>query len=323
MENIVVCKTEDLSESDWIKYAESFNGAFGKEFQADFFRRKYASAGGGSSFHALLKPDAGAIAGACTAMPMSILDGTRKINAALLVDVFIAQKYRTNPMTLMKMYRRLAGKLKECGCAIVLAVPNAMAYPYWKNIVKMADIGDINYWVIPVRLGNILKRFKFLNPFSAILSSAALFLSKTFFAPRGYKHTRSYRFSIETNKEYLERRFPPDIYARASSDGCEYCYRICDENGVSAAYIMYFTENSRRTGRALCAALRDIMAKNPDIIIHVGKMPFRQCAMIRLPRKFEPKRLPLVFDRLSESELPENISNMAEWDFGLSNYDVR
>ena len=225
-------------------------------------------------------------------------------------------------MTLMKMYRRLAGKLKECGCAIVLAVPNAMAYPYWKNIVKMADIGDINYWVIPVRLGNILKRFKFLNPFSAILSSAALFLSKTFFAPRGDKHTRSYRFSIETDKEYLERRFPPDIYARARPTAANIVIGYATKTGFPRPTYV-FTENSRRTGRALYAALRDIMAKNPDIIIHVGKMPFRQCAMIRLPRKFEPKRLPLVFDRLSESELPENISNMAEWDFGLSNYDVR
>lgn len=54
-----------------------------------------------------------------------------------------------------------------------------------------------------------------------------------------------------------------------------------------------------------------------------GKCRSANAPMIRLPRKFEPKRLPLVFDRLSESELPENISNMAEWDFGLSNYDVR
>ena len=86
---------------------------------------------------------------------------------------------------------------------------------------------------------------------------------------------------------------------------------------------MYFTEKSRKTPRALNKALEDIIGENPDIIIYVGKIPFIECALLKLPRKLEPKRLPLILDWLAESERPEGILDVREWDFGLSNYDVR
>ena len=86
---------------------------------------------------------------------------------------------------------------------------------------------------------------------------------------------------------------------------------------------MYFMENSRRTLRALNTAIEDIIGENPDIVIYVGKIPFIECALLKLPRKLEPKRLPLMLDWLPESGRPEGILDVQEWDFGLSNYDVR
>lgn len=323
MDNIAVCQSNDMPDSEWIKYAESFNCVFEKNFTAEFFKEKYLARDGNPSFHSLLKSDTGAVAGACSAMPMTILYKGTKIRAALLVDVFILKEHRTNPLTLMKMYRRLTQKLKECGIKSVLAVPNAVAYPYWKNVVKFSDIGDLDYWVLPIKVGNVLKKFHFLNPLSKFLSSIILSLSGGLSAFFHGKNHASYSFSIETDDEYLTRRFPPSTYTKAQRGDCKYCYRICDENGVSTAYLMYFTEKSRKTPRALNKALEDIIGENPDIIIYVGKIPFIECALLKLPRKLEPKRLPLMLDWLAESERPEGILDVREWDFGLSNYDVR
>lgn len=323
MDNIVVCQTNDMPDSEWLKYAESFNCVFEKNFTAEFFKKKYLVRGESPSFHALLKSDTGTVAGACSAMPMTILNKDSKIRAALLVDVFILKEHRTNPLTLMKMYRRLTQKLKECGIEAVLAVPNATAYPYWKNIVKFSDIGDLDYWVLPLKVGNVLKKFQFINPLSKFVSSIMLSLSKLLAAFFKGKNHCPYSFSIETDCEYLKRRFPSGTYARAQRGDCEYCYRICDEDGVSTAYLMYFMENSRRTLRALNTAIEDIIGENPDIVIYVGKIPFIESALLKLPRKLEPKRLPLMLDWLPESGRPEGILDVQEWDFGLSNYDVR
>ena len=323
MDNITVCRTNDIPYSEWLKYTESFNCVFEKNFTAEFFKRKYLARDGSQSFHALLKSDTGTLAGACSAMPMTILNNSGKIRAALLVDVFILKEHRTNPLTLMKMYRRLVRKLKECGIEAVIAVPNATAYPYWKNIVKFSDIGDLDYWILPLKVGNILKKFHFLNPLSKFISSILVSLSKALAAFSKGKSNTSYSFSIETDDEYLTRRFPSDKYTRTRKGDCEYCYRICNENGVLTAYLMYFMENSHKTHQALNAAIEDMMGENPDIIIYVGKIPFLECALLKLPQQFEPKRLPLMIDWLPESGQPDGIFDVGKWDFGLSNYDVR
>lgn len=46
MDNIVVCQTNDMPDSEWLKYAESFNCVFEKNFTAEFFKKKYLARGG-------------------------------------------------------------------------------------------------------------------------------------------------------------------------------------------------------------------------------------------------------------------------------------
>ena len=74
----------------------------------------------------------------------------------LAVDVFIREAYRVDPLMLRRMYKKLRLLLEEEQVVAVIAVPNATAYPYWKNVVKWKEVGFINYWALPVRAGRIL-----------------------------------------------------------------------------------------------------------------------------------------------------------------------
>ena len=52
------------------------------------------------------------------------------------VDVFILEDFRTDPLMLKKMYSKLKELLIANNILAVLAVPNAVAFPYWINVVK-------------------------------------------------------------------------------------------------------------------------------------------------------------------------------------------
>lgn len=51
MDNIAVCQSNDMPDSEWIKYAESFNCIFEKNFTAEFLKEKHLARGGSPSFH--------------------------------------------------------------------------------------------------------------------------------------------------------------------------------------------------------------------------------------------------------------------------------
>lgn len=51
MDNIVVCQTNDMPDSECLKYAESFNCVFEKNFTAEFFKKKYLAQIGNNTYH--------------------------------------------------------------------------------------------------------------------------------------------------------------------------------------------------------------------------------------------------------------------------------
>lgn len=322
-------KIETLTSSDFdeellASYAEAFNEVFRKKFTADSLRDKYVSTCRKISYHSLFIDDEeNAVAGGCTAMPIRCAAGNKTVNAALLVDVFIREKYRGNPLSLYKMYKKLVERLLEDGVSFVLAVPNSVAYPYWKNIVKFKDIGSLDYWIMPIKIGNVLKRFRFLNLFSDIFCRMALGLSVFIAKLRDGKNSPRKYFQIK-DAEFLKDRFPENKYTRISEPGIEFYYKIVDEDGVKAAYIFYATKGGVFSHKALNEAVSHILkSENSDIIFYIGQIDFFQTSLIRVPQKMEPKLLPLTCDMILCDKGLEDITDISLWDFGLANYDVR
>lgn len=317
---IKVCKTSEWSSSDWESYALGFNEVFEKNFPVDLFKRKYTNVIGGESYHALLLNDENKVVGGCTVIPCLYNRNGEEFINGLALDVFIRQDYRTDPLMLRRMYKKLLKKLEENNIVAVMAVPNATAYPYWKNVVKWQDVGDINYWVLPVKIGNIVKRFKFLNIFSQVYAYIVLLISYIF----SFLNTKSksYEYEISSNDEFYKKRFDSSysIYSKGNSS---YVYRIFDEEGVKTAYLLEAKNEGKNSFRIMIKAVRRILQDNVDIILFVGKMGFFQTLFVKTPKSFEPKRLPLTCDLISKDSKYNDMLNINNWDFGLKNYDVR
>ena len=63
-------------------------------------------------------------------------------------------------LSAINSYNKLKKTLIDNHVIMVIAVPNDLVYSYWKNVVKWKDIGLLQYYALPVKAGNVLKKSK-------------------------------------------------------------------------------------------------------------------------------------------------------------------
>jgi len=322
---IKICKTFEWSEHEWKTYCVSFNRVFKKQFSTDFFKHKYSSNFCCYSYHALLLDDSDSVIGSCTIIPVKYKSG---INDLLIigqaVDVFINEENRVDPLMLRRMYHKLKSLLIEENIIAVIAVPNATAYPYWKSVVKWKDVGNLTYWMIPVKIGNIKNILKFLNPLSIIFSRIWIY-SNCFFSRFFDTRDKNYKYEILDDEMFYENRFFENYHSFIEKQ-IKCFYRIVDEDGVKTAYLISAKKNNKTSFRALSLGTKSIINQHEvDLILFVGPLNFFQILFFKVPHKFEPKLLPMTCDILRNEDV-EKFSDMLDyknWNFGLFNYDVR
>lgn len=318
---IKVCTTAEWTDNDWVTYVSSFNEVFGKQYDQKYFRSKYTNVVGGVSFHALLLDENKNVVGGCSVLPCLYNRDNELFLNGLAVDVFILTAYRTDPLMLRRMYSRLKKLLCERNVVAVMAVPNATAYPYWKNVVKWKDVGSIRYWALPIKVGNVLNKCRFLNVLSNIYAHTFVLFSSFFSFFR--LESRHFRYRISSDDKFMRHRYDGEGYTTFSSGELFYAYRVVDEDGVRVAYLLDANRAGIRSFKVCLKAVRDILKKNVDLVLFVGTWGFFQPLFIKIPRRLEPKVLPLTCDLLMTDSSYSDMYQMENWDFGLRNYDVR
>jgi len=321
---IKVCTSFEFSELDWKTYQESFNAAFDKDYQLSYFTQKYATAIDGHAYHALLLNNEGNVVGGCSVIPFQYKKGEEIIKLGQAVDVFILEAYRTDPMMLYKMYLQLKKLLIHNEIGLVLSVPNTNAYAYWKHIVKWKDVGDLTYWMFIIRAGNVIKKWSFLNVFSLAFSYLLLFFNAIMALIANNKEKQSV-YELITDDAFCKNRFSPE-HKKVMTGEIIFYYRIYDESGVKTAYLLDAKQKDRLSFKALFKGVSYIVRKtDADIVLYVGPMKLFQTLLIKVPKRFEPKRLPLTCDIINKdcTDMFSDIWEFNNWDFGLLNFDVR
>ncbi len=321
--SIKICTTNQWNSQDWASYVKNFNYVFNKDLSIDYFKIKYFGSYIGYCYHSLLiNDDTGDIVGSCTAMPYIYMRNKISFKNILVVDVFIHPEYRgSDPLSLRRMYKKLSKVLTEDGFIAVLAVPNATAYPYWKNVVKWKDVGKINYWILPIKAGNIITKYKFINHFSKIYSWLILLISNISYIIN--TNMKPFKYTLIETKEIIDNRFKYNYTKISDGDIINY-YRIVNENNVKTAYLIYSRENGKLTHKSLRKGVFHILTKeNVDMILYIGKLSLFQTIFVKVPSRFEPQLLPLTCDLLTKDKQYEDLLDINNIDFSLFNYDVR
>ena len=318
---VLIKSSENISQIEWLDYVYAFNEVFKKDFKADYFKQKYFQTIDNKSYHALLKAGE-MVVGGCSVIPYDYKIDHSIVKVGLAVDVFIRENFRTDPLALYRMYNKLKKKLREESVSLVVAVPNETVYSYWKNVVKWKDVGFLNYYALPVKAGNIIKKHKWLNFFS---KSFCKLLVNT--PPLIKINNTSTRISIDRTNAIIEsqRYTSHHIVIRDRSD--HFSYRVVVEEDVRTCYLIdfYKVEGFARNASTLRKALYHILEKEQiDLVVFVGKLSFVQHMLFKVPVRFEPKRLYFSADIIIPEKIDTStILKFSNWDFGLFNYDVR
>jgi hypothetical protein len=321
---IKITTTDKFSSKEWISYQDSFNQVFETNRDLNYFKHKYNDAVDGFSYHALLLNDNCDVVGGCSVLPMMYNKSEDIVKIGQAVDVFIREDFRTDPLMLKRMYSKLKEILIINNIVAVMAVPNSIAFPYWINIVKWNCIGDLKYWMIPVNLGALMNKAKVYNFISLLLVKFLLFLNKIVSFIYNSTERKSIYELIDDDK-FIDYRFNKD-YEKIIHKNITFYFRIYNENNIRTAYLLDAKQNNRLSYKALITAVSYIVKNtNSDLILFIGPIKLFQLLFIKVPKKKEPKRLPLTCDVLDKKniDLYSDILKINNWNFGLKNYDVR
>lgn len=322
--NIKVCNTEEFSAVNWNDYTHSFNNVFKAEKDMEYFKHKYSNTHRGFSFHALLQNEKFEIVGGCTVIPMKYKLNDQLIEIGQAVDVFIIEKYRKNPFILKDMYNELKELLIKNKIIAVMAVPNELAFPFWTKIVKWNYIGDLDYWVFPLKLVNIKKSLKPLDTIFSLLLKLYLKLNLILAHLYNQKEKKS-KYELLEDQKFKAYRYTKD-YNHIQIKNCSFYYKTYTEGTKKITYLLDAVENNERSYKSLAIATEYIHQEvNSDLIAVIGQIKHFQLLYFKIPKKYNPRKLTLTCDILESNhrDLYSEMLQITNWNFGLRNYDVR
>tara|TARA_B110000003_G_scaffold199543_1_gene198199 strand:- start:448 stop:1422 length:975 start_codon:yes stop_codon:yes gene_type:complete len=322
---IEIKKTSQIEKSEWKEIVKGFNESFAPHITSI---KKLVSAAEmthiGYSFHAICYVDS-KIVGFNSILPHIYNYNQKEILIGLSGSTFILQEYRQNINLLNNMLTKLKNRCKQEGMYAVVAVPNSNSYLYFKRFARFSDVGKLSYYVLPVKLNKFHKIFNNLvlkSTYNFILKmhiTTNLLFSKIF-----RKNVMLKKISIEKSNEFLYKRFPQTSYKRyVISKEKGIIYRITSENKIDVCYLIGFY--GKISWYNVISCIKSLVrSEKMDLIIFIGNFNQFQSVFFRLPRKLEPRQLPLIVFSLVSNNIFDNvIKQLDNWDFSLANLDIR
>jgi hypothetical protein len=263
--------------------------------------------------------DQGEIVGCNSYIPSYYLVNKSLFLFVTSVDTMIQKSYR-DFFCLSEMLAAAFNYMKENGVSFVYGFANDLSYPVYIKSKLMKDIGSLNTYCLPYRLGGIRHSLKILDLFSVAFAKLYVFYTSLF------SNKKVYSFSIEKDAESYNatryKRLEGDYNIVVGAEG-KFVYKLMEYEGVRSVFLIDVFEKSPRNFNK---AVRYIIKKHQkefDILLYVGCLPFGFHGMIRLPQKISPKRFHFVGKILEEHSLNEElVFNIKHWDVNLSNYDL-
>jgi hypothetical protein len=234
-------------------------------------------------------------------------------------DAFILPGHRKDETFLKQIFEIVVSKLRDLNILYHISIPNKTAYPYWKYYVGCMDIASLNYYILPLRAGNVIGKWRFLNVLSLPLFNLLAFIGPFLYPNRAYKEKN---IALKRNAAYFSERFGNEYEIRINSDQSGFVYINFNEDGIRTAYLIdCFPLNRRNISRSLRQIIRET-GKQSDIIMFVGRIEMLPFYFIKVPRSKEPRLQPFIGFFLSD-EYEKHFFDISNWEVSLANFDNR
>lgn len=315
----LIKKTTELSCEEKQGILDLFHRIFEKERSEAVFDNQYLQNPFGFCYHSMIV-DQGKIVGAHTAFPSYYWFGGEKVKAYITGDTMVDKGYRDG-MSFYDMTKGLDNHMKDEGFAFGFGFPNDKAHPVFIKAKLSKDIGRLDTYILPYRMGGIKKGLSILNPLSMLFSRIV-----NWNYSRGASEQVHVAFIHKDEATYNITRYNrmDANYQHVTFDGSEFYYKVMEYKGVRTAFLIDVVEKSESN---FCKAVSYILkneSKNFDLLMYVGHpgKNFKKLGLLKIPRKYEPKHFYFTGTVLAKRVDLTSFLNVENWDVNLSDYDI-
>ncbi len=311
-------RTVDLSAEHRSQMRHLFSCVFARQMSEATFERRFICTPKGYSYHGLMMHN-DEIVGSFSAIPYRYLCYGAERLFALSVDTMISSQHRGGKTNLVTMADLAYEAMVKDDIKFIYGFPNELYYAHEKRILGTQDIGKLDYYVLPVNLGAVMGRFRAMNYPSRFLAIMAAGLPLV-------RNTNPCKHNIEkVNDDLFMKHRYDDSYSFLSLAG-----------GARCVFKLYVEQESVRTLQildvwpmspaAMDEAVREILRQqhhSVDLIMYVGRLPFRPRRLIKVPRRLEPQKIRMTGKAIVDGAVPDGIFDIENWNVNVSNFDVR
>jgi len=259
------------------------------------------------------------IVGAYNVIPYLYRYFGKEVLFGLSVDTMIDKEYSRRPFSLYEMATLVYEAMIRDGVTFVFGFPNDTAYKPVKRLLQWRDIGELDFYMLPLNIGSIMPRLSFVNHVSRTLAAAFVCL------PR-FRHKVESKYNVEKmlNESFESHRYDDQYVTSYIRGGGKTVHRICTEK--QKVRVLYIIDVSPLTGSCFDAAIRELCshyAKLADIILYVGKLPFAPRLLLRVPESKKPRNIHMCGRLLEHGVVDNRVFEINNWNVNISNFDVR
>jgi hypothetical protein len=313
---VVTKRTSELSPDEVLGICSLFGKVFEKEMTAPDFAEKFGQAGSTreGSFHSL-SIENGTVVGAYSCIPQRFRYFEKDLVFGLSVDTMIDPDHRGGGR-LKRLAETTYAALKDAGIPFVYGFPNDNIYLVRQKLLRWNDIAKLDYFLLPIRIGAVIRPLRFLSPLSAVACRRLL--------PRRYEVSAGAGRPIEKANDDAFRswRYRSRRYRTVQRSWGWFAYSVFDEDGIATGYVV---DVSPLSASAIANAAGELLTLESrlDVILYIGKLAERPRNLIGVPLKFQPKTVHMSGRILDANVVDERVFDVRHWNVNLSNFDVR
>jgi hypothetical protein len=314
----IVKKTTELKETEQTEILALFNAVFNKTRTLAHFRNQFLNNPLGYSYHSIIL-EAGRIVGCDSYIPSYYLINEERLLFANSVDTMISKPYR-DFVNLYDMVITVHDYMKKDGVIGVYGFPNDNAYPVFHKSKLMKDIGVLTTYCLPYRISGIKPALKIFNWASQLFTRLYVGCNRLFASKKAH------RFAIEKEAQTYNatryKRLDGDYKIIHNGHG-GFVYKLMEYEGIRSVFLIDVFEKSAANFNQAARYIFKNHSKEFDILLYVGRLPFKYSGLIKLPQKFSPKIFHFTGEILNKEKIDKKLFfNINNWDVNLSNYDL-
>jgi len=316
--NLTFKRTIDLSAEQRAQMRQLVYTVFAVEISQTLFDRRFTGSPNGYSYHGLMLHD-DVIVGSFSAIPYKYLCFGAERMFALSVDTMISPQHRGNKTNLITMAQLVYEALVKDGIDFIYGFPNELYYAHEKRILGTRDIGKLNYYVLPINVGTAMQHFRFLDFPSRLFAHIV-----TDLGPSRNATTCKYNIEKINDEQFIKHRYDSSYSFLTLGAGARCVYKLYQEQGKVRT--LHLLDVWPMSPAAMDEAIREVFKRYggcADLILYVGRLPFRPRGLIKVPNRLEPQKIRLTGKVLVEGAVPDSIFDIDNWNVNVSNFDVR